>query len=93
MRSISKQHMVDGISGRLEMSKIDVERVMNAFIDEIKDCFRKGKRVEVHGFGTFFPQKKKARNVVVPSTGKKHEVRARTMLKFKTSKQMCIFEE
>ena len=90
MRSVSKQQMVDGIAGRLEMQKTDVDKVLNAFIDEIKDSFRKGNRVEIHHFGSFSPQKRKARMVRVPSTGELHEIKARTVLKFKTSKDMTM---
>jgi DNA-binding protein HU-beta len=93
MRSVSKQQMVNGIAGRLEMQKSDVDKVLNAFIDELKDNFRKGKRVEIHQFGTFFPQKKKARVVKIPGTGKDHQIGARTSLKFRTSKYMVIEDQ
>ena len=93
MRSVSKQQLVNGVSGRLEMQKNDVEKVLNAIIDELKDCFRKGERVEIHNFGTFLPQRKKARMVTVPSTKEKHLIKARTILKFKTSKYMTIYED
>jgi DNA-binding protein HU-beta len=93
MRSVSKQQMVNGIAGRLEMQKSEVEKVLNAFIDEIKDNFRKGKRIEIHQFGTFFPQKKKARMVRMPYSEKCHKVKAKTFLKFKTSKYMVINDQ
>lgn len=80
--------MVDSIAERLDMQKQDVEKIMNAFIDEIKDRFRKGQRIEIHRFGSFYPHKKRARTVIIPSTGKKHITKAKTVLKFKTSKHI-----
>ena len=90
MRSVSKQQLVEGIAGRLDMQKKDTEKVVNALIDEIKDCFRKGQRVELHQFGTFMPQKRKPRKMRVPLTGKECEVGPRTVLRFKASRHMVI---
>ena len=88
MRSVSKQQMVDSISNKLMMQKADIERIMNAFIEEIKTRFLKGQRIEIHHFGTFFPYKRKPRKVISPSDGKVYEVKAKTVLKFKTSKHI-----
>jgi nucleoid DNA-binding protein len=84
--------MVKGIAGRLCLQKSDVEKIMNAFIDEVKDSFRKGQRVEIHQFGTFFPHKRKAHQVRIPSTGQMHEVKSKIVLKFKSSKHMEIMD-
>ena len=91
MRSVSKQQIVDSISGRLLLQKSDTEKIINAFIDEVKNCFRKGQRIEIHQFGTFLPHLKKSRTVIAPKTGVEHKVPERTILKFKASKHMYIY--
>ena len=68
------------------ISKKDCARVVDAFLDAIKDALKEQENIEVRGFGTFKIRKTRmARN---PRTGDPVEVAARPVPVFKPSKEL-----
>ena len=65
------------------ISKKDCARVVDTFLDAIKDALREQQNIEVRGFGTF--KTRMARN---PRTGSPVEVAARPVPVFKPSKEL-----
>ena len=59
------------------ISKKDCARVVDAFLDAIKDALREQKNIEVRGFGTFKIRQRKTRMARNPRTGSPVEVSAR----------------
>ena len=59
------------------ISKKDCARVVDAFLDAIKDALKEQQNIEVRGFGTFKIRNRKTRMARNPRTGAPVEVSAR----------------
>jgi len=70
------------------ISKKDCARVVDAFLDAIKDALQQQKNIEVRGFGTFKIRHRKTRMARNPRTGSPVEVSARPVPVFKPSKEL-----
>ncbi len=70
------------------ISKKDCARVVDSFLDAIKDALKKQKNIEVRGFGTFKIRNRKTRMARNPRTGAPVEVSARPVPVFKASKEL-----
>jgi integration host factor subunit beta len=66
----------------------DVEKVVNAIVDEISAAMARGDRVELRGFGTFAVKIWPARTARNPRTGALVEVRQKRFPFFRTAKEM-----
>ena len=66
----------------------DVEKVVNAILDEITAAMARGDRVELRGFGTFGIKTRPARTARNPRTGALVEVRQKRFPFFRTGKEM-----
>ncbi|HEY8165430.1 MAG TPA: HU family DNA-binding protein, partial [Gemmatimonadaceae bacterium] len=70
------------------ISKKDCARVVDAFLEAIKDSLQHQENIEVRGFGTFKIRKRKTRMARNPRTGAPVEVSARPVPVFKPSKEL-----
>src|ERR671919_631141 len=70
------------------ISKKDCARVVDAFLDAIKEALQAQKNIEVRGFGTFKIRHRKTRMARNPRTGSPVEVSARPVPVFKPSKEL-----
>jgi len=70
------------------ISKKDCARVVDAFLDAIKDALHEQQNIEVRGFGTFKIRHRKTRMARNPRTGDPVEVSARPVPVFKPSKEL-----
>jgi integration host factor subunit beta len=70
------------------ISKKDCARVVDAFLDAVKDALRDQHNIEVRGFGTFKIRRRKTRMARNPRTGEPVEVAARPVPVFKPSKEL-----
>jgi len=70
------------------ISKKDCARVVDSFLDAIKEALRDQKNIEVRGFGTFKIRQRKTRMARNPRTGAPVEVSARPVPVFKPSKEL-----
>jgi integration host factor subunit beta len=70
------------------ISKKDCARVVDAFLDAIKDALHEQCNIEVRGFGTFKIRQRKTRMARNPRTGSPVEVSARPVPVFKPSKEL-----
>jgi integration host factor subunit beta len=66
----------------------DVEKVVNAILDEMVEALRRGDRVELRGFGAFSVKLREARQGRNPKTGAVVSVGKKAMPYFKTGKEM-----
>lgn len=87
-QKINKGMLVETLAGKLDMSKRDVERVVEAVIDEITAQLQRGNEVALTGFGLFSVSKRAARQGVNPKTGEKIQIAATTVPKFKAGKAL-----
>ena len=66
----------------------DVERIVNAVLDEIVRAMSEGDRVELRGFGAFSVKSRHARTGRNPRTGSAVDVNAKRVPFFKTGKEL-----
>jgi len=66
----------------------DIERIVNAILDEVIDALKNGDRVELRGFGAFSVKSRGARMGRNPRTGSAVEVIAKRVPFFKTGKEL-----
>jgi DNA-binding protein HU-beta len=84
---MNKTQLVDNVSKTTQLTKTDVENVLNASIDAIKKSVKKGEDVTLVGFGTFTKSKRKARAGRNPQTGKEIKIPAATVPRFRAGKE------
>ena len=70
------------------ISKKDCARVVDAFLDAVKEALKNQHNIEVRGFGTFKIRRRKTRMARNPRTGDPVEVAARPVPVFKPSKEL-----
>jgi len=66
----------------------DIEKIVNAILDEMVEALRRGDRVELRGFGAFSVKLREARQGRNPRTGAVVAVRKKAIPAFKTGKEM-----
>lgn len=91
---MTKADLVENVTARIArtagptISKKDCARVVDAFLDAIKEALAEQKNIEVRGFGTFKIRQRKTRMARNPRTGSPVEVSARPVPVFKPSKEL-----
>lgn len=85
---MNKSVLVEQMAKSTKESKATCKRVLEAFMDVVGDAMKKNKQVVLTGFGTFSVMKRKARTGVNPATGKKMQIAAKKVPKFKPGKAL-----
>jgi DNA-binding protein HU-beta len=86
MAKVNKGMLIDALAAKTDLSKRDVERVLEAMIDEVTSQLQGGNEVALTGFGTFAVSNRAARQGVNPKTGERIQIAATTVPKFKAGK-------
>ena len=68
--------------------KIDLEKITDIILNEIKNSLKRGDRVELRNFGIFSTNNQKARISRNPKTGEKVNTPEKKTIHFKMSKEM-----
>lgn len=88
MKNVNKDTLVHAIMEKTELSKKDVEAVIECMIDEVTAELRKGNKVTLTGFGTFKVSNRAAREGINPQTKAKITIPAMTVPKFTAGKTL-----
>lgn len=88
MQNVNKDTLVHTLCDKTELSKKDVEMMLEAMIDTITDELRKGNKVTLTGFGTFKVSNRAAREGINPQTKAKIMIPAMTVPKFTAGKTL-----
>ncbi len=88
MQNVTKAQLVSMISESTDLSKKDVEAVLDAFVDTVTAELQKGNKVTLTGFGAFKTSSRKARTGINPKTGEKISIPAATVPKFTAGKAL-----
>jgi nucleoid DNA-binding protein len=88
MANVNKDALIDVISSKNDLSKKDVERVIETLLDTITEEIRKGNKVTLTGFGTFRVSARAAREGINPQTKEKIQIPAMTVPKFTAGKAL-----
>jgi len=88
MANINKDALVDYISAKTEISKKEVESVIDLLTEKITEEIRNGSKVTITGFGTFRVSKRKAREGINPQTKQRITIPEMTLPKFTAGKTL-----
>lgn len=87
---MNKAELVTSVQKNLgkDASKASAEKAVTATIESIAASLRKGKNVQLIGFGTFKVVHRKARMGVNPKTGEPLKIKASKAVKFAVGKDL-----
>ena len=85
---MTKADLVAAMAKASGRSKVSAERALNAFLDDIFDALKKGRKVTIGGFGTFMVSRRAGRNGRDPRTGKAIQIPACRVPRFKPSRSL-----
>lgn len=80
---MNKTQLIEKVASKVGISKAAAERTINAMTDEIGEELASGGKVTVTGFGTFYVNKRDAREGVDPQTGERITIPATETPKFR----------
>jgi DNA-binding protein HU-beta len=85
---MTKQDLIDRIASETGLTKRQAGQALNAVVDGIKGAMKKGDRVTLVGFGTFFVAQRKARTGRNPRTQQRIQIPARKVPNFRAGKEL-----
>lgn len=85
---MNKVELVASMAEKAELTKVDAEKALKAFIDVVTDELKNKGKVQLVGFGTFETTERAARTGRNPQTGQTIEIGASTSPKFKAGKAL-----
>ena len=85
---MNKVELIGAVASKSEISKKDVEKVINAFSNFVADALVDGDKVQLVGFGTFEVVERAERQGRNPATGEAMTIAASKSPKFKAGKAL-----
>ncbi|MDD5083943.1 MAG: HU family DNA-binding protein [Candidatus Moranbacteria bacterium] len=88
VKNVNKDMLVSAIVAQTDLTKKDVEAVIEAMVDTITKELSGGSKVTLTGFGTFKVSQRAAREGINPQTKAKITIPAMTVPKFTAGKSL-----
>ena len=85
---MNKSELINSLSEETTFSKKDVVRVLDSLIRIIERTLRRGDKVSITGFGTYWVSKRPARKGINPATKQRIDLPAVRVPRFKPGKQL-----
>lgn len=85
---MNKTEMIVAIAEKTEMTKVQSEKALAAFLDTVQEELVKGEKVQLVGFGTFEVAERAERQGRNPKTGETLTIGASKSPKFKAGKSL-----
>ncbi len=85
---MTKAELISSVAEQAGLKKVDAEKAVAAFIASVTSALKSGDKLSLVGFGTFSTSKRAARKGQNPQTGKKIDIPAATVPKFKPGKTL-----
>lgn len=85
---MNKVELIGAVASKSEISKKDVEKVINAFTNVVADALANGDKVQLVGFGTFEVVERAERQGRNPATGDTITIPSSKSPKFKAGKSL-----
>ena len=85
---MTKAELISAVAEQAGLKKVEAEKAVAAFIATVTGALKKGDKLSLVGFGTFATAKRAARKGQNPQTGKKINIAAATVPKFKPGKTL-----
>ena len=81
--------MINAIAAEAKLTKVQAKAALEATLKAIEETLVKGDKVALIGFGTFAVNEKAARTGVNPANGKKIQIPAKKVVKFKAGADLA----
>ena len=88
MANVNKDALISSISAKTELSKKDIEVMIESMIESIIKAIKAGDKVTLTGFGTFRVSDRAAREGINPQTKAKIQIPAMKVPKFTAGKAL-----
>jgi len=85
---VTKAELISAVAEKAGLKKVEAEKAVAAFICSVTGALKKGDKLSLVGFGTFTTAKRAARKGQNPQTGKKINIPAAVVPKFKPGKTL-----
>jgi len=85
---MTKADLVEIVAKEADMTKKDVEQLVEIIFDSIVGTLNKGEKIELRGFGSFRVRERSARKGRNPKTGEPVEIPAKRVANFKPGKDL-----
>ncbi|HXM07393.1 MAG TPA: HU family DNA-binding protein [Candidatus Acidoferrum sp.] len=85
---MTKADLIEAVADGAELRKREAAHVIDVVLREIEKALRRGERVALMPFGSFFVRDRKAREGRNPKTGEKIEISARKVPAFLAGKAL-----
>jgi integration host factor subunit beta len=85
---MTKADLVEIVANEADMTKKDVEQLVEIIFDSIVSTLNKGEKIELRGFGSFRVRERNARKGRNPKTGEPVDIPAKRVAYFKPGKDL-----
>jgi integration host factor subunit beta len=85
---MTKADLVEIVANEAEMTKKDVEQLVEIIFDSIVSTLNNGEKIELRGFGSFRVRERNARKGRNPKTGEPVDIPAKRVAYFKPGKDL-----
>jgi nucleoid DNA-binding protein len=85
---VNKNELIEELSEKTGFTKSDTKKFIDKYIEVVSKSLKKGKDVQLVGFGTFKVTKRKARTGRNPQTGKVLKIPAKKVPAFRAGKAL-----
>ena len=85
---MNRTELISAMSEKSELTKVDAEKALKAFIDTVTEEWKDGGKVQLVGFGTFEVAERAERQGRNPKTGEAITIPASKSPKFKAGKAL-----
>ena len=85
---MNRTELISAMAENANMSKVDAEKALKAFIDTVTEELKNGGKVQLVGFGTFEVAERAERQGRNPKTGETITIPASKSPKFKAGKAL-----
>lgn len=85
---MNKSELIDSLSEETTFSKKDVARVVESLTRIVERTLKKGEKVSITGFGSFWLSKRPARKGINPSTKQRIDLPEVNVPRFKAGKNL-----
>ena len=87
---MNKTDFIKTVADKAQLTQKDTKAVYEAMVETIHEEMKKGERLSLVGFGSFYVYERAARKGINPQTGKSIQIKASKSIKFKPSTALDI---
>ncbi len=86
---MTKAELIEKMADEAGITKVATEKMLNSFMDLVKDALANDNKITLVGFGTFSTAERSARVGRNPQTGESINIKAKKVVKFKPGKALA----